>query len=263
MRLGSAFDPVAPSFDRHRMLPGGVPEAIRAAILAATGALSRPRLLDLGAGTGRIGWPFVIADDDYTGVDLSLGMLRQFARRACDDRTPRLVHANGEALPFRDATFDAVMLIQIIGAAQDWRQLVDEARRVLRPEGVSIIGRTVTPSNGLDAQMKQRLASLLDEMGVTPYQTNSRRDVQGWLEAVAQSTRVVPAAWSAELTPLGFLERQSSGARFFSLPESIKEDVLRKLRAWAAATFGSLDAKFTEEHVFELQVFKFRQGTGC
>ena len=42
----------------------------------------RARLLDLGAGTGRIGRPFVAAGDDYVGVDLSLGMLREFARRA-------------------------------------------------------------------------------------------------------------------------------------------------------------------------------------
>ena len=42
---------------------------------------TRPRLLDLGAGTGRIGWPFVAAGDDYVGVDLSLGMLREFVRR--------------------------------------------------------------------------------------------------------------------------------------------------------------------------------------
>src|SRR5262249_37891628 len=145
MRLASAFDPVASSFDRHRALPSGVPEAIRAAVLAATGVNSQPRLLDLGAGTGRVGWRVGLADDDYTGVGLSLGMLRQFAQRAgtINNRRPRLAHANGEALPFRDETFDAVMLIQILGAVQDWQRLIAEVRRVLRYAGVLVIGHTV------------------------------------------------------------------------------------------------------------------------
>src|SRR5215207_2706777 len=111
----SVYDPVAPSFDRHRALPEGVSEAIRAAVLAAIDAPSRPWLLDLGAGTGRIGLPFVAAGDDYVGVDLSLGMLREFARRR--GSSPRLVHADGRRLPFADATFDAVMMVQVVGAA--------------------------------------------------------------------------------------------------------------------------------------------------
>ena len=68
----SAFDSVAATFERDRALPEGVPGAIRAAVLEAGDAAS-PRLLDLGAGTGRIGWPFVEAGDDYVGIDLSLG----------------------------------------------------------------------------------------------------------------------------------------------------------------------------------------------
>src|ERR1700757_131196 len=56
----SAYDAAAPTFERHRALPDGVPRAVRAAVLAAVGVPS-PRLLDLGAGTGRFGWAFVAA----------------------------------------------------------------------------------------------------------------------------------------------------------------------------------------------------------
>jgi hypothetical protein len=70
-----------------------VPGRIRAALLILFNSLPRPQLLDLGAGTGRIGRAFVSASDEYVGVDLSLGMLREFARRAApkDGRAPRLV----------------------------------------------------------------------------------------------------------------------------------------------------------------------------
>src|SRR4051794_25689864 len=105
--LMSAYDVVAPVFDSHRALPAGVPEAIRTAVLKSVTAA--PRLLDLGAGTGRIGSVFAAAGDDYVGVDLSSGMLREFARHGVEHGASLgLAQADGEQLPFRDSVFDAV-----------------------------------------------------------------------------------------------------------------------------------------------------------
>jgi ubiquinone/menaquinone biosynthesis C-methylase UbiE len=252
----SAFDSVAPTFDRHRALPDSVPKAIRAAILEAVDA-SSPRLLDLGAGTGRIGIPFVAAGDDYVGVDLSLGMLGAFAQRSGSGCAPRLVQADGEHLPFRDATFDAVMLIQVFGGMRGWRRLLVEARRVLCGAGVLVLGRTLAPSDGLDSRMKQQLSLLLDEIGAPADRTNTRQDAQGWLEQEARGTRLVAATWTANRTPRGFIERHGSGARFSALPAPVKEEALRRLAAWAKTAFGSLDAASTEPHEFELQLFRF------
>jgi ubiquinone/menaquinone biosynthesis C-methylase UbiE len=251
----SAFDTTAPAFDRHRTLPDGVAEAVRAAILAAVAAPA-PRLLDLGAGTGRLGWPFVAAGDDYVGVDLSLGMLRAFVRRG----SPRLVQADGQSLPFRDATFDAVMLIHVFGGMRGWRRVLAEARRVLRPAGALVLGRTVAPAAGIDAQMKQRLATILDAMGVQRGRVNARDDALRLLEETASGARVDAAAWNADRTPRGFLDRHPTGAHYAALPESAKDEALRRLRAWATMTFGSLDAVFSEPHRFELHVFRFQQG---
>lgn len=256
----SAFDAVASSFDRHRALPDGVAPAIRAAVLACIDRSSRPRLLDLGAGTGRIGWLFVAAGDDYIGVDLSLGMLRAFLGRAEQSGLePRLVQSNGELLPFPDATFDAVLMVQIFGGMRGWRRVIAEARRVLQSAGALVIGATVTPAEGIDAQMKRRLAAILGEMGVQADRRNVREDVRQQIEQAAQErTRVIAAEWDAERSPRGFLERHRTGAGFSASPEPAREEALRKLATWAAATFGSLDAAVSERHAFELQVFKFQ-----
>src|SRR5262245_37438079 len=128
---------------------------------------------------------------------------------------PRLAQADGLRLPFADATFDAVMLIQVVGAARSWRGLLAEARRVLRSGGALVEGRTAMPEGGLDAQMKRRLASLLEDMGVAAYHKKAERDIPHSLASAARSdTRVVAAAWTAQRTPRGFLERQPTGARF-------------------------------------------------
>jgi SAM-dependent methyltransferase len=219
---------------------------------------SPPRLLDLGAGTGRIGIPFIAAGDDYVGVDLSFGMLSEFKRRAADSaRAPRLVQADGEHLPFRGATFDAVMLIQVFGGMRGWRRLLAEARRVLHGAGVLVLGRTLAPPDGLDARMKQQLALLLDEIGAPANRTNTRQDAQGWLEQQAPGTRLVAATWTAKRTPRGFIERHGSGARFSALPAPVKEEAMRRLAAWANTAFGSIDAASSEPHEFELQLFRF------
>jgi predicted TPR repeat methyltransferase len=78
-RSDRAYDAAAATFDRHRKLPEGVAQATRGAVLRALD-LMRRRLVDLGAGTGRIVRAFVEAGDAYAGVDVSLGMLREFAR---------------------------------------------------------------------------------------------------------------------------------------------------------------------------------------
>jgi ubiquinone/menaquinone biosynthesis C-methylase UbiE len=264
----SAYDAAAPSFDRHRALPDGVAEAIRTAVGAAAGGVARPRLLDIGAGAGRIGWAFVAARDDYTGVDFSLGMLREFIGRAEWNGAPaRLVQADGERLPFPDASFDAVLLIQVLSAARDGRRLIAEAGRVLQPAGCMIFGRTVAPDNGIDARMRQHLAGLLDAAGIDPYRKQWSDDAQWTDDALqllagnAQDSRIVTAAaWAAERTPRAFLERHATGARFSALPPPVRNIAMLRLGEWALATFGSLDAVSVEPFRFDLMIYRVQPG---
>ena len=252
-RAMSAFDAVAPDFDRGRLLPSGVAEAVRSAILASIDAPGRPRVLDLGAGTGRIGKAFVAAGDAYFGADLSFGMLREFF-----PYSRNLVQTEGEQLPFSSGTFDVVMLIHVLSGSRGRRRLLAEARRVLRPEGVLAVGQTVSPPEGIDAQLKKRLAAILEDMAVEPHRSKGRDEALSWLESASRRRlTVVAASWNARRTPRDFLVRHRTGARFSALPAEIQGDALERLGVWAEAAFGSLDANFAEDRRFELNMFKF------
>jgi ubiquinone/menaquinone biosynthesis C-methylase UbiE len=261
----SAFDRVAPTFDRHRALPPGVAAAVRAAIVAALHPVRAPRYLDVGAGTGRFGLAFVAAGDDYVGVDLSASMLGEFARHAAEQNiTARLLQADAARLPFRNATFDAVLLMNVFGGLHDWRPFLTEVRRMLRPQGAVVVGRTQAPSDGLDARMKQCAQDSLESLGVAQDRVNRRGDVVAWLDSHAtRRTAVTAARWVANRTPRAFIARHRGGARFSALPSATQSLALRELETRAVAVFGSLDSDFAEPHAFELDIFTFQHGASA
>jgi hypothetical protein len=156
------------------------------------------------------------------------------------------------------------MLIQVFGGLSDWRQFAAEVRRVLRPAGAVVTGRTATPHDGVDERMKRQLDLILGEGGARR-RGNARADVEALLGTGASRVeRRHAGTWMAHRTPRQFIARHRGGARFSVLPEQVKSDAMARLAAWAEATFGSLDAAFTESHSFELQVFRYKRvATRC
>jgi len=254
----SNFDTIAADFDRFRALPPAVPTEIRNAVWTALGSTPGMRLLDVGAGTGRIGNAFVAAGDSYIAVESSAKMLSHFAEKAMAKvgPTPALVQADGQSLPFPAGSFDAVLMVQVVSGSSGWRRLLTEAGRVLRPEGAVILGQKIGPPEGLDARMRAQLSLILAQAGVDARRPGAGRDdVREWLALRARRiTEVVAARWETTHSPIDFLNRHVTGARFATLPRPIREAALERLADWAVATFGALDATLAEPQTFMLDV---------
>jgi len=93
-------------------------------------------VLDVGIGTGLIGLgavPKVRPDGLVVGLDLSLDNLRA-CRDASDDGL-QLVAGDGQRLPFRDETFDAVTTRSVLMYLEDRLEGIRELHRVLKPGG--------------------------------------------------------------------------------------------------------------------------------
>lgn len=102
-----------------------------------------PVILDLGSGIGN----FVVAcrkrglrafgvEPDRIGQGSTLTSLRIAAQRW--DNSP-FAAAVGEQLPFRDDSFDLIVLDQVIEHVRDQRRVLGEAFRVLKPGGALYI----------------------------------------------------------------------------------------------------------------------------
>jgi ubiquinone/menaquinone biosynthesis C-methylase UbiE len=119
------------------------------------------RVLDLGTGTHSI-WPLLLAQQtsaDVVGLDAHPDLSTQLnrRRRAADHGTPgastvTYVRADMRALPFADASFDAVTAVSSIehvtGQHGDRRALA-EAARVLAPGGRAWITCPFTPGGSI------------------------------------------------------------------------------------------------------------------
>ena len=130
------FEAHAAEWDRLRALHVADAE-VEAAVLAALGARPVGRLLDVGTGTGRMIELIGPRAAAATGVDLSPEMLR-LARGKVE--AAGLGHAEvrmGDmgALPFPDASFDTVVLHQVLHFAQAPADVLGECARVLTPGG--------------------------------------------------------------------------------------------------------------------------------
>lgn len=95
------------------------------------GHRERPKVLDLGCGTGQyLAW--LNSFCQVWGVDISMGSL---AVVPAEIERGRLICGNFLALPFPDAFFDAVFSNHTIEHTPDKGRVLDEVRRVLRSRG--------------------------------------------------------------------------------------------------------------------------------
>jgi SAM-dependent methyltransferase len=116
--------PTEPEYDRIGGRYGatrGTEPRIAALVLQALGDASS--VLNVGAGTGS----YEPADRRVVALEPSWTMLAQRPPGSAP-----AVQGVAEALPFRDATFDAVMAVLTVHHWADWRRGLAEARRVAR-----------------------------------------------------------------------------------------------------------------------------------
>ncbi len=113
------------------------------------------RVLDLGAGTGQSFKHLPPAVTEVVAVEPDPWMLGRALQRASDSPVPvRFVHAVGEALPFRDSSFDTAIVALVLCTVGDLEAAVAELHRVLRPGAQLLVLEHVRASDDALAQLQ-------------------------------------------------------------------------------------------------------------
>ncbi|MEU6137449.1 class I SAM-dependent methyltransferase [Nocardioides sp. NPDC047086] len=201
----SSFGAAADAYAAHR--PDYARDAVRWALEPAPG----PRVLDLGAGTGKLTATLVATGADVTAVEPDRAMLAELRRGL---PTITALPGNAESIPLPDACVDAVLA----GNAMHWFDMAvagPEIARVLAPGGV--------------------LAGLW----------NTVDDRVDWVEGLtgvsgpaAIGPRDTPASWRTETATL-HLPRTDAPPRFGSATQAEFPHGQRRTADSLAATLGT------------------------
>src|SRR5436190_5667778 len=214
-----SFDRVAAVYDETRGLP---PTPMAKAIGVLAEELQGKAVLEIGVGTGRYAVPLQKSGINVVGVDIAPKMVA----RGLEKGLPNVVFADGARLPFRDGSFDAVTTNHVLHLVPDWRVVLMEAHRVLRPGGVYF-----------SMFERHRELSLTDRYREVAKALGYERMDQGIHERdfpkILRPSRLVLVAKYLEHVPskdaLDTIERKLY-AFLWSVPEDIHRQVMRLLR---------------------------------
>lgn len=94
------------------------------------------KVLDVACGTGNVALVLARRHCEVTGIDLVPALVEKARRRSAADGTEiRLLEGDAQALPFADASFDAVFSVFGVMFAPDQKRAAAELARVCRPGG--------------------------------------------------------------------------------------------------------------------------------
>jgi SAM-dependent methyltransferase len=129
-RRGSSFGSAAEAYAEHR--PDYPADAVRWCVAPTGRAIAELRVLDLGAGTGKLTASLAALGADVTAVEPDASMLAELRRGLPEVRA---LGGSAEAIPLPDGSVDAVLC----GQSMHWFDMsraVPEIARVLASGGV-------------------------------------------------------------------------------------------------------------------------------
>lgn len=248
---------VAQRYNLQRAHPLEVSRQIGEAIAAQIGH-GEP-LLEIGVGTGRIALPVVAGGCRVIGIDISPNMLEEVP----PDRL-QLVQADMHHLPFRTGSFAGVLAVHVLHLAQDWQRVLREAVRVLRSDGMFIVGEDWIDPESVTGRMRAELRSKALDLAphmMPPAATVSReqvlRDLGGGETAV-----VVAAEWTEMVSPaerLAAVENRTDSESWV-LPPHLFAPVLDHLRNYVSQSWSDLEVQQSVIHRFLLKVTRWDAG---
>jgi demethylmenaquinone methyltransferase/2-methoxy-6-polyprenyl-1,4-benzoquinol methylase len=141
------FSSIAGRYDlANHLLSGGLDFLWRHRVSQLVAASRPSHILDLATGSGDLAITLQKACPSarVIGADFCLPMLEEARKK----RVPRLVQADGLALPFRESAFDALTVAFGLRNMASWEKALSEMHRVLRPGGLLVVLDFSLPPKG-------------------------------------------------------------------------------------------------------------------
>ncbi|HYO91591.1 MAG TPA: class I SAM-dependent methyltransferase [Pyrinomonadaceae bacterium] len=246
-RVREFFDHQAATFERRAGLPEEFAAEIARAVVEIGEAHAGDLVVELGPGTGQIGRRFSAAVR-YVGLDLSIGMLKEFrARLDAEAAGVALIHADAQsAWPLAEGSARVVFSSRAVHLL-DEEHVAREMFRVSQPEGATlIIGRVRREPQSVRSRMAREMNRLMRLRGFEGRggEGRSRKLLEACSSRGAKILEAVEvASWTVSASPQASLDswRSLSSLGGIDVPAHTREEILAELESWAAKEFGALD----------------------
>lgn len=244
------FDRVAAIYDQSRGWPPAVAAEIGAnlyGLLAPFAQRAAVRVVEVGAGTGRVLGPLAAHPVWAVGVDVSAGMLGQVRAKVAASGGPGTIYpvlGDIRRLPLADGQFDAGLFVHILHLVQPWEAVLAEVRRAVRPGGAFAFGmdqRQSAETEWIDERWDELMGAA---EGKRPGHIGNAIEAANTLTAEGyQVEEHVLARWTYTRTPADVLRyrRERWYSASWQLADAVLFPAADQLEADLRAHYGSLD----------------------
>jgi len=189
------------------------------------------RVIDLGCGGGHVSYAVAPHVGSVVAYDLSAEMVSAVAAEAQKRGLSNVETAQGpaEALPFADASFDAVFCRYTAHHWPDVRRGLREARRVLKPGGFAVFEDIVAPEQPVFDTFLQTFEMMRDPSHVRDYSQSE------WVEFATQAGFMLTGVTRRRL-PLEFAS--------WTTRQRTPEVMVKAIRALFASMSDEVRAQF-------------------
>ena len=246
MTLQASFDQQAKTFDRRVGIDDTDCKKITDFLAQHYQRTKQKIWLEIGAGTGQIGRWALDQTNQYVGMDISEEMLKEFRQRV-PGRTKVQLHRTdaNQAWPLESQSVSLSFSSRTIHLLSP-HHVMNELKRV-HDQGFFLIGRLGREeSTNVKDVMREKMRSILHSLGHESRRGEENRKQVLDLLCEHGATRLEPVAvssWVEAFSPLRSIESwlNKEGLAGKEIDHSIKKECMKRLRAWAADRYGSLE----------------------
>jgi len=131
------YDLAAQTYDKKRAY---LDSFEKGAVLSMLGDVTDKKILDVGAGTGRVSIELTKKGADVTALDVSEKMLDSLKSKVKSLKSKiQVIQGDAESLPFEDNSFDIAVAAFLIVHLKNPQRFFDEVYRVLKDDGIFLV----------------------------------------------------------------------------------------------------------------------------
>jgi SAM-dependent methyltransferase len=236
-----SFDRASEYYDRTRALPAEA--AVAVTDLLQRELPNRGRVLEIGIGTGRIGYPLHRAGLELYGIDISAPMLHRLRDKPVGSSLPAAI-ADSIHLPFADHVFGAAFACHVLHLIPDWRLAVAEFARVVASGGAVL----VDPGGLVKADWATISQRFIDEIGGRrPGMQDPAELDDAFVEQGAMLRALVPVKARQRVTFGAIIDDLEAGlySPTWDVSQEERSRAAAVIREWTTETLGALDEQRT------------------